>query len=382
MHKKFKSVLHVQRYKYRALELILIVALVGGIGVYLFGASHAATPYASNEAESGTLANGSTPETDTTASGGKYVQFGAAIANSDPLSGDSFYVATGSDNYALQAESGQSTATVAALTKIANQPTAHWIDDNSSNDEPLVNQLETAAISAGQVPVFVLYEIPGRDCGSYSSGGYATDALYQAYVDQIKAGIDGRKAVVIIEPDGLPLLHTCTTMTAAQITDRENLISWTAQTLQAAGITEYLDAGNAYFVAASYMISILNASGIQYTQGFSLNVSNFDSTASEESFGAQISAGVGNKHFVIDTSRDGNGPIDDGTAWCNPAGAALGKDPTASTGDSLVDAFLWVKYPGASDGQCMGDGVSDPSAPVSGLFWTAYAVGLANGDSP
>jgi endoglucanase len=83
-------------------------------------------------------------------------------------------------------------------------------------------------------------------------------------------------------------------------------------------------------------------------------------------------------HFVIDTSRNGNGPNDmvgDGSTftnystapydqqasvistlrsgnWCNPPGSGLGLAPRANTGNPLVDAYLWVKIPGESDGQC------------------------------
>lgn len=64
------------------------------------------------------------------------------------------------------------------------------------------------------------------------------------------------------------------------------------------------------------------------------------------------------KHFVIDTSRNGQGPwtptasYPDPQDWCNPPGRGLGMRPTANTGIGLVDAFLWVKIPGESDGEC------------------------------
>jgi len=76
-------------------------------------------------------------------------------------------------------------------------------------------------------------------------------------------------------------------------------------------------------------------------------------------------------HFVVDTSRNGHGPNSmqayasapydqpvsvigtlAGGNWCNPPGAGLGLRPTASTGVPLLDAYLWVKTPGQSDGQC------------------------------
>lgn len=70
-------------------------------------------------------------------------------------------------------------------------------------------------------------------------------------------------------------------------------------------------------------------------------------------------------HYLIDTSRNGRGPWDPATStfpgypegadkqeWCNPPGRGLGVRPTLDTGIELVDAFLWIKVPGESDGSC------------------------------
>jgi endoglucanase len=61
--------------------------------------------------------------------------------------------------------------------------------------------------------------------------------------------------------------------------------------------------------------------------------------------------------YVIDTSRNGLGPWDppgypDPQDWCNPPDRGLGLAPTLETGEPLLDAFLWVKTPGESDGEC------------------------------
>jgi endoglucanase len=81
-----------------------------------------------------------------------------------------------------------------------------------------------------------------------------------------------------------------------------------------------------------------------------------------------VSARVGGKHYVIDTSRNGLGGIPG--EWCNVPGQALGQLPTTRTGRALADAYLWVKYPGESDGTCNG-------GPRSGQWWGEYALGLA-----
>jgi endoglucanase len=78
-------------------------------------------------------------------------------------------------------------------------------------------------------------------------------------------------------------------------------------------------------------------------------------------------------HFVIDTSRNGRGPWDspdgvysDPEEWCNPPGRGLGPRPTHHTGNELVDAHLWIKVPGESDGKCY-RGTSGPLDPARGI---------------
>ena len=94
-------------------------------------------------------------------------------------------------------------------------------------------------------------------------------------------------------------------------------------------------------------------------------VDNVDNAANPPAGPAQLA------HFVIDTSRNGRGVLDtapyasapyhqpkdvldklNAGSWCNPPGAGLGLRPSTDTGAPLVDAFLWVKRPGESDGSC------------------------------
>ena len=84
-----------------------------------------------------------------------------------------------------------------------------------------------------------------------------------------------------------------------------------------------------------------------------------------------------NTHFVIDTSRNGQGPWDWAAAgyadagvaqdWCNPPDRGLGVVPTTQTGNDLVDAYLWIKVPGESDGACTRDGSAGDQDPERGM---------------
>jgi endoglucanase len=307
----------------------------------------------------------------------------------NPLAGDSFYVMP--DNPAAQAAAANPSQ-ASELNKIADQPTADWITPRSpdSLNQSSVASVETTATEAGKVPIFVLYAIPERDCGSYSSGGEPNDAAYEKLVDDVEAGIAGRPAVVIVEPDSMTDIACLNT---AGLADRLALLKFASDTLSVARTSVYLDAGNATehgSLAASQaaIMPLLVEAGISVDAGFELDTSLDELTSIEQTFGDQMSAslaaeGIGGKGYTVDTSRNGNGPAANPlSAWCNLPGLGLGSAPSASTSDPLNDAYLWVKYPGQSDGSCQGAGVSDPSAPASGVFWPAYAIGLAEGNSP
>ena len=106
---------------------------------------------------------------------------------------------------------------------------------------------------------------------------------------------------------------------------------------------------------------------------------------------------AGLKSFVIDTSRNGQGPwtltvsYPDAQDWCNPPGRGLGLQPTADTGSTLIDAYLWVKIPGESDGECtrgLGPGGTtvDPEwgliDPPAGAWFPEMALQLVQNANP
>ncbi len=96
---------------------------------------------------------------------------------------------------------------------------------------------------------------------------------------------------------------------------------------------------------------------------------------------------------MIDTSRNGQGPWDpsayplsDPQDWCNPPDRGLGLAPTADTGNSLVDAYLWIKTPGESDGECNRGADVDPvrgyENPSAGDWFPEMALELVGNANP
>ncbi|MFC9174490.1 glycoside hydrolase family 6 protein [Streptomyces sp. NPDC057107] len=192
------------------------------------------------------------------------------------------------------------------IRKIAEQPAGEWIGPDDPEGE--ARRVTEAAAKADRYALLVLYNIPHRDCGQFSKGGAADAGAYRAWVDGVAKGIGDRRATVVLEPDAL--LHLVDGCTPQEHHDeRYDLLKGAIERLKKQPATQiYVDAGNA---------------GWQSPE-----------------------------------------------TWCNPPGRALGEPPTTETGDEKVDAYLWIKRPGESDGDCKG-------GPKAGAWWPEYALGLA-----
>jgi len=311
-------------------------------------------------------------------------------------------------------------------------PQAVWLTSGTPSEVSAIvtSTLRQAGLERA-VPVLVLYNIPGRDCGSYSAGGAENTAAYETWIDAIAAAIGSQKAVIILEPDALADLpsdcgYDPTQVNIPQATaDRYTQINYAVTSLEGGRQTlVYMDAGNSHWQAVPIMAQRLVLAGIQQAEGFFTNVSNFNLNNYESTYDTWVSdciafgndpeqggwrlgnysycasqyysplgtvdpdniatwiytdewyqqnmgIAVPKTHFVIDTSRNGQGPLDASVyadapysqpasvvltltngSWCNPPKRGLGTHPTANTKVPLLDAYLWVKTPGQSDGTC------------------------------
>jgi endoglucanase len=286
---------------------------------------------------------------------------GRATASPNPLAGEKLYVDPGS-NARRQADNWRTSrpADARAVEVIAQQPQAFWINEWAGNPKNAVKKIVSQVGSVNALPVLVAYNIPNRDCGSHSAGGAKDAPAYKRWIREFAAGLSGKRSIVVLEPDAL----------AGKCADgqRTELMRDAVQVLKSAGAAVYIDAGNPNWITANVMGERLKQAGIGLADGFALNVSNFYRNGDNIAYGEKVSRVVGGKHFIIDTSRNGNGSSNG--EWCNPAGRALGSAPTVETGHKLVDAFLWVKRPGESDGACSG-------GPNAGKWWGDYALQLA-----
>ena len=355
--------------------------------------------------------------------------------------GTRFFVpppSTGAPQQVVALLKGHDLKDAALITEMETMPRAVWFTSGTQAQvQQQVRQTMAEAAIERAVPVLVAYDIPGRDCAQYSAGGALNESAYEAWIDGFARGIGNSKAVVILEPDALGNMPSDCGLSSSvyPFTDAERVaeLQYAVSALEAdSGVSVYLDGTHSAWQSVGTITQRLLLADVQQAQGFFLNVSNYQPDpnlidygtwisdciaivtdpsnslynnpsacgsqyypATESNFStwglttqwyaAHMGGAVATTHFVVDTSRNGDGPnsmqqyanspynqpasvisaLASGN-WCNPPASGLGLKPTANTGVPLLDAYLWVKTPGQSDGQC------DAAGGVRAWDYTAY----------
>lgn len=302
-----------------------------------------------------------------------------AASSASPLRGAKLFV----DDESLAARNAKGVRrtdpeAAAIIERIAKQSQGLWLGEWNGDVFRTAEMLTGRALAQGAVPVFITFNIPHRDAAAraegvcYACGGLSSQEAYRRWVRDVHAGIGESPAAVVIEPDALAGIDTLPdALQKERLLLLQDAIKVYRQNSRAA---VYLDAGNPAWQPAAKMAEFLKQAGVEHAHGFALNISNYRTTEECLKYGQEISALLGGKSFVIDTSRNGAGPYleakNDIESWCNPPGRKLGKLPTTDTGNPLADAFLWLKHPGESDGECSG-------GPRAGAWWHEMAIQLA-----
>lgn len=329
-------------------------------------------------------------------------------------------------------------ALVAKMKKVQEIPTAFWLDRIAAVDR-LEGHLDAALALQEQlcepvVPVIVVYDLPNRDCFAEASNGElklnenGTERYQNEFIKPIKAILAARpnqRIIAIIEPDSLPNIATnlggkrCDDATAASY---ESNVAHALKELNMPHVYQYIDAAHSGWLGwednqkkgAEIFARVIKAAGSPSgVRGFATNVANYTQLSySSESYDQQdnpcfgeydyvdamasalAAEGLADKHFIIDTSRNGRGNIrDDWGLWCNNKGAGMGERPRANPGGATrLDAFYWVKPPGDSDGVGQegeprydlfcGKANADTRAPQAGYWFHEYFVECVKNANP
>ncbi|MEZ3159160.1 glycoside hydrolase family 6 protein [Microbacterium sp. BWT-B31] len=296
------------------------------------------------------------------------IVFAGGVTTDDGVSGDDRPVqASALSKAALAAADAEAgTPEHDAAAYLSEQPTAYWLTPESTpvtSVQARIGQLASEARDQSARLAIVVYGLPDRDCGGLSAGGLDDDAYaeWTAAIGEALAGAGDLSPIVMLEPDSLALAPECGGVDA-----RVRHLRGAIDALAAPATRIYVDGGHSNWLPIDEMAGLierLDADG--EIRGFATNVSNFNRTADEVSYAHALSARLGGLHAVIDTSRNGAGSNGE---WCNPPGRLVG-DPGGTIADDVVDANLWIKPPGESDGACNG-------GPPAGEWWPEAAVEL------
>ncbi|NSL56995.1 glycoside hydrolase family 6 protein [Uliginosibacterium sp. IMCC34675] len=318
-------------------------------------ASSAATSssVASSVASSKAASSIASSSTASSASGGLGLSNGFSAFYSDPNSQVRNWVA------ANPADSR--TATINSA--IAQQAFGKWFGEWSGDIATAVSGYAGAAQSAGKIPLLIAYNIPSRDCGSYSAGGSSGGDAYKTWISAFAGGIGSKPAIVILEPDALMQLDCLPS--DADRTARLALLNYAVDQFaaKAPNAWVYIDAGHSNWKSAADTATRLINAGVARVRGFALNVSNYRADTELQTHGAAVIAqlqlqGSAAKPYVIDSSRNGNGP--NGSEWCDPAGRKVGATSKVLSLGSGMEMALWLKAPGEADGCAAGAGQFSP----------------------
>ncbi|KAI1735858.1 glycoside hydrolase family 6 protein [Xylaria scruposa] len=238
------------------------------------------------------------------------------------------------------------------------------------------------------------YKVPPPNSPSPDYDPKTADDYSSLYLETLAKEIKAHPSVafaVIIEPSAFPQYFNAT-ISPTPSKEEGNLIRSYSSNIPVAlnklnlpNVILYLDVGHSNSLdwawhrngTADAIVEIYNAARRPaQLRGFATNVANWNAwdlapgefaraddsrdvrPSNEKNFQRIISSALQTRgmpdtatHAILDTSSNGvMGLRWYWDEWCNIDGAGLGVRPNAETGDDTLDAFVWVKRPGESDG--------------------------------
>ncbi|MBV9309365.1 MAG: glycoside hydrolase family 6 protein [Solirubrobacterales bacterium] len=265
----------------------------------------------------------------------------------------------------------------ALLAKIALRPRVRWFGAwySAGQVRQIVNEY-LGNVTGGnpnvlaQMAVFRLDPWEAQACSQLPSSGQ--QASYRHWIDNFAAAVGSARVALILQPD-LPEALCAPHHSQLPL----QLVNYAAQRFSALPhTTVYIDVGAGDWPTVGQAVHLLTAAGVQYTRGFALNATHYDSTERELRYGQKVVKAlarhhIGGRHFVINTAQNGrgftyhqyHGHNYDNAKVCRSRSSrrcvTLGIPPTTNVASRrwhlsrkgrsiarrLVDAYLWIGRP-------------------------------------
>jgi hypothetical protein len=311
---------------------------------------------------------------------------------SNPLAGGSWAVNTGywDSLFPAYAAAAPGSTDQAYLAKSALQPRVLWFTIGNSSSRPTAISSYIAQAQQGdpdtlvQIALFGIWGFKGEGNRTKHKLTHHEKAAYRSWIDQASAQIGSSRVSIILEPDLALTVNKGKGKKSRTkgAPARRHLAAYAARVFHDRNprAAVYLDAGDADWLSTGQAVTLLRQSGIANVRGFALGATHYSATQDDIDHGAAIvqglaAAGIGGKHFVIDTADNGrpftysqfyrrhpHGFFDNSAPCKKPTATvcnALGVPPTwrvTSTALPLtateqaeaaadVDGFLWFGRP-------------------------------------
>ncbi|KAF4808777.1 1,4-beta-D-glucan cellobiohydrolase CEL6A [Colletotrichum siamense] len=321
--------------------------------------------------------------------------------------------------------------------KVAEVPSFAWLDTrekislmNSTLAE--IRKLNQGGANPPYAGTYVVYNFPDRDCSAKASAGELAiadgglDKYKTEYIDPIAAlakEYSDTRIVFVYEPDGLAnLITNMGVQKCSQAADTYKAATdYAFKTLNLDNVAIYVDAGHAGWLgweanlqptATLYADVYKKAGSPKAVRGLVTNVSNFNgwnltsapsyttpnNNYDESKFHAALTPMLKTAgypaNYLVDQGRSGKQPTGQQIwgDWCNVKDAGFGARPTVKTGIDTLDAIVWVKPGGESDGtsnssatrydEKCSSGSSFTPAPEAGTWFQEYFEMLIKNADP
>ncbi|RPA90413.1 cellulase [Choiromyces venosus 120613-1] len=221
-----------------------------------------------------------------------------------------------------------------------------------------------AKVPPGSTIGLVVSDLPHRDCAALASNGELSIAdgglaRYKTeYIDAYRTELleyPNVNVVLVIEPDSLPNLVTNIGVAkcAGAAGVYKEATQYALRQLNLPNVAMYMDAGHGGWLGwdanllpgTQIFIDTYKAAGSpSRVRALAINVANYNSVNGPAEFPSDLCSIDGfPAHFTQGLRAEWGD-------WCNVLGASFGTRPTTTTGSDLIDAFVWIKPGGESDG--------------------------------
>lgn len=222
------------------------------------------------------------------------------------------------------------------MAELRKQPTGVWLYGMVEDVCAKVKQVIEEASEWDEIPLFVISHLL-----EYFEEEDFNFAEYGIWIREVSKVIAEHKAIFILEPWVLAMSES-----QENLFHRQQIIFLLKDAIRVLKTNPhtcvYLDAGHIDWLAYEQIACNLARAGIDYADGFSLNVGFVAGNQANIVYGEKISSLLGRKHFIIDTSCNGDEEkLDKDFADKK----RLGIRPTFKTHYPLLDAYFWLRAP-------------------------------------